>query len=82
MIMPIMRVSTSVALISRRIAGSFGAALVALDAAEVMLPPDPGFRTAQAIEARPCNKKPRRLAIGAAFFCFTPLENGQLSRRT
>jgi len=35
-----MRVSTSVALSSRRMAGSFGAALVALDAAEVMLPPD------------------------------------------
>src|SRR5271163_1718380 len=36
-IMPIMRVSTSVALSSRRMAGSFGAALVALGAAEVML---------------------------------------------
>jgi hypothetical protein len=39
-IMPIMRVSTSVALSSLRIAGSLGAALVALGAAEVMLPPD------------------------------------------
>ena len=36
-IMPIMRVSTSVALSSRRMAGSFGAALVAVGAAEVML---------------------------------------------
>src|SRR4029077_4691921 len=39
-IMPSMRVSTSVALSNRRMAGSFGAALVALGAAEVMLPPD------------------------------------------
>src|SRR5208282_2891642 len=38
--MPIMRVSTSVALSSLRTAGSFGTALVALGAAEVMLPPD------------------------------------------
>jgi hypothetical protein len=35
-----MRVSTSVALSNRRMADSFGAALVALGAAEVMLPPD------------------------------------------
>jgi hypothetical protein len=50
-IMPIMRVSTSVALRNRRIAGSFGAPLVALDAAEVMLPPDPGLWAAQASRA-------------------------------
>ena len=40
-IMPSMRVSTSVALSSRRRAGSLGAALVALGAAEVIAPPDP-----------------------------------------
>src|SRR5258708_6452199 len=39
--MPSMRVSTSVALRKRRIAGSLRAALVAPGAAEVMIPPDP-----------------------------------------
>ncbi len=39
-IIPSMRVSTSVALSSLRIPDSVGAALVALGAAEVMLPPD------------------------------------------
>jgi hypothetical protein len=41
--MPIIRVSTSVALSSRRIAGSFGAVLVALGAAEVIVPPAISF---------------------------------------
>src|ERR1700728_592575 len=39
--MPIMRRSTSVALSNRRIPDSVAAALVALGAAEVMIPPDP-----------------------------------------
>src|SRR5580704_19534075 len=40
-IIPIMRVSTSVALSNRRIPDSVGATLVALGDAEVMIPPDP-----------------------------------------
>src|SRR6516165_6418741 len=58
--MPSMRVSTSVALRNRRIAGSLGAALVALGAAEVIAPPNclalrrPGT-------LRRCKTKPRRL---------------------
>src|ERR1700729_2642009 len=68
-IMPSMRVSTSVALSNRRMADSFGAALVALGAAEVMLPPDlVALRCPRIRRGRRYNRKPRRFTNGAAFF--------------
>src|ERR1700723_1354513 len=67
--MPSMRVSTSVALSNRRMADSFGAALVALGAAEVMLPPDLlALRCRRIRRGRRYNRKPRRFTNGAAFF--------------
>src|ERR1700722_5194375 len=57
--MPIMRVSTSVALRKRRIAGSFKAALVAPGATEAILPPDLILRRRYQ-SGRRCNRKPRR----------------------
>src|ERR1700722_13680846 len=68
-IMPSMRVSTSVALSNRRMADSFGAALVALGAAEVMLPPDlVALRCRRIWRGRRYNRKPRRFTNGAAFY--------------
>src|SRR5580704_1785331 len=68
-IMPSMRVSTSVALSNRRMPDSFGAALVALGAAEVMLPPDPvALRCRRIWRGRRYNRKPRRFTNGAAFY--------------
>src|ERR1700722_9709724 len=69
LIMPSMRVSTSVALSNRRMADSFGAALVALGAAEVMLAPDlVALRCRRIRRGRRYNRKPRRFTNGAAFF--------------
>src|ERR1700727_852386 len=69
LIMPSMRVSTSVALSNRRTADSFGAALVALGAAEVMLAPDlVALRYRRIRRGRRYNRKPRRFTNGAAFF--------------
>src|ERR1700722_18218125 len=67
-IMPSMRVSTSVALSNRRMADSFGAALVALGAAEVMLPPDlVALRHRRIRRRRRYDRKPRRLQTARPF---------------
>src|SRR5579872_5959196 len=71
-IMPSMRVSTSVALSSRRMAGSFGAALAAPDAAEVMAPPDPAPRRQE--ERRLDRKAAPRLKTARPCFVSLPDE--------
>src|SRR5579872_4144133 len=71
-IMPSMRVSTSVALSSRRMASSFGAALAAPDAAEVMAPPDPAPRRQE--ERRLDRKAAPRLKTARPCFVSLPDE--------
>ena len=81
-IMPSMRVSTSVALSSRRMAGSLGAALVALGAAEVMAPSRSSLYARAATGAASQQESRAALEERRGLLFFHSVKSGQLSRRT